>query len=83
MKDIRIPSYRYVAVGGTFDHLHNGHRKLLSVASSICTEKLTIGITSETLLTHKTNFHLIHSYNKRFENVSYQIIVDLRLKMQT
>ena len=32
-----------VALGGTFDRLHNGHKKLLSLAASICKKQITIG----------------------------------------
>jgi phosphopantetheine adenylyltransferase len=32
-----------VVLGGTFDRLHNGHKKLLSLAGSICRERLIIG----------------------------------------
>jgi hypothetical protein len=34
-----------VALGGTFDHLHAGHRLLLASAALIATKKLYIGIT--------------------------------------
>lgn len=30
-------------MGGTFDRLHNGHKKLLSLAACVCQERLTIG----------------------------------------
>ena len=40
-----FPTYKHVALGGSFDHLHNGHKKLLYLAAQICTEIMTIGIT--------------------------------------
>lgn len=35
----------YVALGGTFDRLHGGHKLLLSAAALLCTHRLTVGIT--------------------------------------
>ena len=35
---------RRVAVGGTFDRLHVGHRKLLSLAATVCSETLVVGV---------------------------------------
>ncbi len=37
-------TYSHVAVGGTFDHLHAGHKILLSIAAWICKDKLTCGV---------------------------------------
>lgn len=34
-----------VALGGTFDHLHAGHKILLSMAAWIASEKLIVGVT--------------------------------------
>lgn len=34
-----------VALGGTFDHLHSGHKILLSMAAWIAEKKLIVGIT--------------------------------------
>lgn len=47
------PFYRYVAVGGTFDHLHSGHKLLLTTALLHTTDKLRVGITGPELLTKK------------------------------
>jgi cytidyltransferase-like protein len=35
-----------VLVQGAFDHLHNGHRRLLSLAAGVCSERLVVGITA-------------------------------------
>lgn len=41
-----LPSqYPVVALGGTFDHLHAGHKILLSVAAWIAGRKLIVGVT--------------------------------------
>lgn len=37
--------YRVVALGGTFDHLHPGHKILLTLAAAITTERLVVGVT--------------------------------------
>ncbi|KAK4534366.1 hypothetical protein CDCA_CDCA01G0391 [Cyanidium caldarium] len=47
------PRYDTVAVGGTFDHFHAGHRLLLSVARYACRRRLRIGVTGASLLQHK------------------------------
>ncbi|KAF7338180.1 CTP-transf-like domain-containing protein [Mycena venus] len=44
-----------VALGGTFDHLHAGHKILLSMAAFIASSKLIVGVTSDTLLTRKAH----------------------------
>jgi cytidyltransferase-like protein len=64
-KGERAPTYRHVALGGTFDQLHNGHRKLLTLAMGCCTRQLTIGISSDEMLKEKKNRHLISSYRHR------------------
>jgi len=46
-------SFAHVAVGGTFDHLHAGHRLLLATAAAVASEKVWLGIASDALLAKK------------------------------
>lgn len=43
--DYRQREYPVVALGGTFDHLHAGHKILLSMGAWIAKEKLIVGVT--------------------------------------
>lgn len=44
--DPSVPAlYPVVALGGTFDHLHAGHKILLSMGAWIARRKLIVGIT--------------------------------------
>ena len=55
-------------MGGTFDHLHEGHKFLLRTALSI-SEKVEIGLTSQELLKNKQYYSEIESFEKRKENL--------------
>ena len=64
--------FNNVAVGGTFDGLHYGHRKLLTLAISSVEPtngKLLIGITSDDMLTSKKLSEYIPSLDDRIYNV--------------
>ncbi|KAJ7273268.1 Nucleotidylyl transferase [Mycena rebaudengoi] len=54
-----------VALGGTFDHLHAGHKILLSMAAWIAHSKLIVGVTDDALLTRKSNAHILESLADR------------------
>lgn len=71
-----------VAVGGTFDHLHMGHKLLLTmfafvlgrrpvmdVASSSSSSMLTVGITGDALLVNKKYAEHLESWRHRQESV--------------
>jgi phosphopantetheine adenylyltransferase len=63
------PVYKYVAVGGTFDRLHSGHKLLLSVSALHSLEKLRVGITGPELLTKKKFADKLESFETRKRNV--------------
>ncbi len=71
----RIPSsslYNSVAVGGTWDGVHYGHRKLLTLAiSSVIPNggKLLIGITTDEMLRQKDFADLIPPLKERIKGV--------------
>lgn len=56
--------YRLVAMGGTFDSLHRGHRKLLRQAFSVG-RKVMIGITSDDFARTLHKPHKVDPYRKR------------------
>lgn len=56
-------------IGGTFDHLHNGHKKLLSLAVKICKNHLIVGVTAAHMLKHKTHSDLVESEQNRRQAV--------------
>ncbi|KAG7379696.1 hypothetical protein PHYPSEUDO_008262 [Phytophthora pseudosyringae] len=54
-----------VILGGTFDHLHNGHKKLLSLAVSICKNRMIVGVTADCMLRKKAHAELLEPLGKR------------------
>ncbi len=60
--------YRHVVCGGTFDHLHIGHKKLLEACLQ-SGERVTVGITTKATVRHKAYIVSLESYSKRAENV--------------
>lgn len=48
--------YPVTAMGGTFDHLHAGHKILLSMAAWITSEKLIVGMTGMPIALPRTDF---------------------------
>ena len=55
-QDLGFPSsYPVVALGGTFDHLHAGHKILLSMAAWIAHEKIIVGVTGRNMCPGKSH----------------------------
>ncbi|KAI5302441.1 hypothetical protein KEM56_000696 [Ascosphaera pollenicola] len=71
------PSHHYsVAVGGTFDHLHIGHKLLLSAVwlavdpnpPAGTTRLITVGITGDELLVNKKFAQVLESWDQRWKS---------------
>lgn len=58
-----------VAVGGTFDHLHDGHKILLTTSAFLTKKTLIIGVTGHDLLKNKKYIEYLESYEKRVNQV--------------
>lgn len=84
-----FPQYSSVAVGGTFDHLHAGHKLLLTVTAMLCRHSqtasanlgpcLTIGITGDELLKSKEYREQLEDWNTRQAGVKRFISDYLKL----
>lgn len=81
-----------MAVGGTFDHLHLGH-KLLLTATALALEPLEqanpnqeriliIGVTGDTLLVNKKYAEFLESWDERYQSTAsfFSAIMDLSEK---
>lgn len=60
--------YSLIALGGTFDHLHAGHKHFLSHALAAAAQ-LVIGVTVPEMNASKAYSQLIEPYNKRVSNL--------------
>lgn len=58
--------YKHSILGGTFDHLHLGHQKLINIAFGL-SEEVTIGLTKPSLYQDKFLANLIEDYATRHE----------------
>ncbi|GAO52724.1 Nucleotidylyl transferase [Saitoella complicata NRRL Y-17804] len=58
-----------VAVGGTFDHLHPGHKILLTLTAFLASTKIICGVTAPSLLTKKAYAEFMESVDVRIAGV--------------
>jgi hypothetical protein len=58
-------AFNTVAVGGTFDRLHAGHRLLLGATALVSTQRVFIGVTSDKLLQNKVCKEKLQAYHTR------------------
>ncbi|KAG8903999.1 hypothetical protein FRB99_002411 [Tulasnella sp. 403] len=63
-------TYPVVALGGTFDHLHAGHRILLSMSAWITSSRVIVGVTDDVLLAKKSHKEVLEPLPVRIESVT-------------
>lgn len=59
-----------IALGGTFDHLHVGHKILLSMGCLLATRRIVVGVTGESMLAKKRHAELLESIQTRLDRVA-------------
>lgn len=67
-KMIKKLLYNTLVLGGTFDHLHDGHKDFIRFAAEI-SRFLIIGVTNQHMTLHKTNAHTIQPTHVRKQAV--------------
>ncbi|TKY88405.1 hypothetical protein EX895_002757 [Sporisorium graminicola] len=65
-----LTCYPVVALGGTFDHLHVGHKILLTMAALIADREIIVGVTDDAMLTKKSNAALLEPIGERIATVN-------------
>ncbi|MFX0101802.1 MAG: pantetheine-phosphate adenylyltransferase [Candidatus Hodarchaeota archaeon] len=68
MKETSSERRWIVGLGGTFDHLHEGHEKLLTTAFNLG-KKVLVGLATDELLKNKKLKELIQDYETRKNNL--------------
>jgi pantetheine-phosphate adenylyltransferase len=63
-----MKKFKTVAVGGTFDELHKGHKALLSKSFEIG-EKVVIGLSSDEFASKMRKPHITATYTERLEEL--------------
>ena len=66
--NLTIGLFNHVVLGGTFDQFHLGHQSLIDMAIKYG-EKITIGLTTEKLYSHKVLSSMIEDYKTRKQRV--------------
>ncbi|XP_072041842.1 bifunctional coenzyme A synthase-like [Amphiura filiformis] len=68
-KSEELQTYGHIVLGGTFDHVHAGHKILLSESIMRSERKITIGVTSGPMLESKSLCELIQPVETRITDV--------------
>ncbi|BFZ63038.1 hypothetical protein YB2330_004150 [Saitoella coloradoensis] len=68
-EDEKKGDFGSVAVGGTFDHLHPGHKILLTLTAFLASTKITCGVTAPSLLAKKAYAECMENVEERIAGV--------------
>jgi len=68
LNQMRTQKFKKIVIGGTFDHLHDGHKHLLKMSKYYAKTTL-IGLTSEAMTKQKPHPDKIQPYEKRKKNI--------------
>lgn len=60
--------FEVAGLGGTFDHLHEGHRLLLKVALKVAS-RVIIGLATDALSQSKAHAEYLQSFEDRMQNI--------------
>uniref|UniRef100_J3MJ05 pantetheine-phosphate adenylyltransferase n=1 Tax=Oryza brachyantha TaxID=4533 RepID=J3MJ05_ORYBR len=63
------PPYCSVVLGGTFDRLHDGHRRLLKASADLAKDRIVVGVCTGPMLAKKEYSELIEPVEKRMKAV--------------
>ncbi|KAI8371687.1 uncharacterized protein BYT42DRAFT_581121 [Radiomyces spectabilis] len=62
-------NFHHVAAGGTFDHIHAGHKILLTMTALLADKRVVIGVTDDSMLKSKKYRELIAPIDERIKAV--------------
>ncbi|KAI9027303.1 hypothetical protein CLU79DRAFT_741267 [Phycomyces nitens] len=65
----QVHPFSRVALGGTFDHIHAGHKILLTMAALLTHKSIVVGVTDDSMLHSKKYPQLIQSTKDRVKGV--------------
>lgn len=67
--DTQKGSHGAVVLGGTFDRLHDGHRRLLKFSTDLARDRVIVGVCDGPMLSKKELSHLIQPIETRMKGV--------------
>lgn len=69
LENQNLKTYDVIALGGSFDHIHFGHKLMILKGILNCNKKLSIGITSDEMISKKCHLSAIQPFNFRKQAV--------------
>ena len=73
-----MEKFKLAGLGGTFDHLHNGHKCLLNTAFKVA-DRVAIAVCTDRLLQNKKDKEFIQPYELRIKRLKEYLEHELRV----